>query len=342
MTRRYAIAAALASALACASPPAPPHIVSDGRIAMGTLLDVQLVVASDQSGRAELDAIFDEVAELDALVSHYDPNSEVSKLSASAGGEPQHVDARVRELVALSLRWAAATSGAFDVASGRLVDVWRGKRAEEVAYEDVAAAHAKSGIDGVRLLDDGRVALSKAGTKLDFGGIAKGHALDRVRRSLDERGAGAALLSFGQSSVWARGAPPGSPDGWTLALRSPVEGLAARVTLRDRALSVSSTFPHASGGDTDSTVIDPRTGWRVARRTLAAVVAREAAAADALSTALLVLDYETGIALAESLDDVEALVVDEDGRMAKTSGWVAATHFESLGSGFRSLAPAVR
>ncbi|MEZ4215380.1 MAG: FAD:protein FMN transferase [Myxococcota bacterium] len=352
LARAVVLVVAIAAA-SCASSSPARHIASDGQLAMGTVLDVQLVVPASSTGRAELDAVFAQVHELDALVSHYDPASEVSRLSAASGGGPRAVDPRVAELVGESLRFATLTSGAFDVTVGRLVDVWRGKDAESVVYEDVAAARAPAGIDGLRLLADGRVELARAGVKLDFGGIAKGWALDRVQERLDAERAGPALLSFGQSSILARGAPPDDPRGWTLVVRSPADGFAARVTLRDRALSVSSSFPPSdaaaggSGAEADalgapSGVVDPRSGWIVTRRTLAAVASDDATTADALSTSLLVLDYEEGLALAERLEGVEALLVDEDGRIAMTSGWREATGYVELGVGFRSLSPGLR
>ena len=78
------------------------------------------------------------------------------------------------------------------------------------------------------------------------------------------------------------------------------------------------------------------------RRSLAVVIGREAALAEALSTALLVLGFEQGVELVESIDGVEALLVDEDGRLASTSGWQAASRFEEIGSGFRGLSPRAR
>ena len=308
---------------------------------MGTLLDVQLVVAGD--ARSELDALFDSVIELEDRVSHYDANSDVAQLSAAAGSGPQSVDPRVRDLIELSIRYSELTSGAFDVTLGKLVDVWKRGVATEIDYEVVAAAREASGVEHLHVDEDGRVELSREGVKLDFGGIAKGWALDRLLPVLAEQGIHSALLSFGQSSVWARGVPPeGSTagSGWKLALRLPGGGFAGRVTLRDQALSVSSSFPPEP--PRASVVIDPRTGWPVERRAIAVVITERAALAEALSTALLVLDFEEGLALVESLESVEALLVDEEGRLAASSKWQEVSRFEEVGSGFRVLSPRAR
>lgn len=342
MNRAVATLATLAVVSACQLTGPSPRIVSDGRVAMGTLFEIQLVVR-ETDGRSDFDALYATVAKLESHVSHYVPTSHVALLSAHAGKGPRAVDPSVRELVELSLRYAELTHGAFDVTLGQLVDVWKAGSASEVSYEVVAAARKASGIEHLKVEPDGRVGLGVEGIALDFGGIAKGWALDRLRPQLEERGVGAALFSFGQSSIWARGAPPESKSGypgWTLALRSPAGGFAGRVTLRDQALSVSSSFapdtPHAS------VIIDPRTGWPVERRAMAVVVAEEAALAEALSTALLVLEFEVGLALVESIPKAEAMLVDEDGRIAASSKWRETSRFEELGTGFRGLSPLAR
>jgi thiamine biosynthesis lipoprotein len=340
--RAVAALALLTVVGACQLAGPPPRIVSDGRVAMGTLLEMQLVVR-ESDGSSEFDSLFATVAELESHVSHYVPTSDVALLSENAGSGLRAVDPSVHELAELSLRYAELTSGAFDVTIGRLVDVWKTEIPTEVTYELVAAARKASGIEHLKVDAGGRVGLYTAGIALDFGGIAKGWALDRLRPQLEEHGVEAALFSFGQSSIWAHGVPPelkGDYPGWTLALRSPAGGFAGSVTLRDQALSVSSSFPpdtpHAS------VIIDPRTGWPVERRAMAVVVGGEAALAEALSTALLVLDFEAGLALVESIPGTEAILVDEDGRVAASSKWQATSNFEELGTGFRGLSPLAR
>jgi FAD:protein FMN transferase len=113
---------------------------------------------------------------------------------------------------------------------------------------------------------------------------------------LRRRGLGRALLSAGGSSVLATG---GAGSGWPVAIHSPVAGATiARVWLRDGALATSGAGEQfvVANGTRYGHVIDPRTGWPATGVISATVVTRNAAAADALSTALLV----GGPSLAES------------------------------------------
>jgi len=166
---------------------------------------------------------------------------------------------------------------------------------------------------------------------LDLGGIAKGYALDRIAEMLRRRGVTRGLLSFGQSSMVALGTPVGAP-GWTLALRRPEGGFAGLVTLKDRALSVSATFGHSIeiAGRRYGHVLDPRTGNPVDRNLEASVVAVNAALAEALSKALMVLDENRGIALIERIPGAEGLLLEAGGKSWQSCGWARAVSFVPL------------
>ena len=115
-------------------------------------------------------------------------------------------------------------------------------------------------------------------------------------------------------------------------LRSPGDGFAGFITLKDRAFSVSSSHGQWTliDGKHYGHVIDPRSGEPVERRVQAAVIAPTAALAEVLSTALVVLGEAEGIALVESLPASEAMFVDEVGTVASTRGWQRASQFEPI------------
>ncbi|MCZ6465171.1 MAG: FAD:protein FMN transferase [Proteobacteria bacterium] len=320
-----ALAAGL-SLLSCASAPALPELVSDGRYTMGTVLEISLV-ADAATAQRDLDAAFARVTELDALLSRYQPESDVVRLARLAGRGPQPVDPATAVALRQAVEYGRLTGGSFDVTVGPLVELWTraADRGVPPTPDEIASARERVGADRLRIGPGHLVALPRAGMSLDLGGFAKGFALDEVARLLR---AGSALLSFGQSSVWALGAPPGKP-GWRLLMRAPDGSFAGAVTLRDCAFSVSSSFGRSSviGGRRYGHVVDPRTGRALERSAQASVVAPSAALAEVLSTALLILEPDRGLALVESLPDVEGMIADAAGTVA-SSGWEDATHFE--------------
>jgi thiamine biosynthesis lipoprotein len=322
-----------ALALGCVTDPVPERTLSDGRYAMGTILEISIEGLEPQPAARALDALYDEALRLDRLLSIYDPDSEISRLNRTAGHGEQQVDPDVVEILKRSIAYSERTRGAFDVTIGPLVELWvdaADRNAPPTAAE-LAAARGRVGADQIAVLPGERVSLDKEGMKLDLGGIAKGYALDRLRPLLEQHGVESALLNFGQSSSWAVGAPPGSP-GWRLLVRGPEGDFAGLITLRDQALSISGSQGQwvEIGGRRYGHIIDPRTGEPLMRARQAVVVSQQAALAEALSVALLVLDAETGLALVAAEPDCEGLLIEGGGRLLSTPGWEAAVRFEPL------------
>jgi thiamine biosynthesis lipoprotein len=131
------------------------------------------------------------------------------------------------------------------------------------------------------------VRFSRPGVELGFGSIGKGWALDKVAELLGRRGVSRALLSAGGSSFRAIG---GRHEGFLVEVRPDRGAALARLRVRDGALGVSGSGEQffEADGRTYGHVIDPRSGRPVEGTRAAAVVAREAAVADALATAFFV------------------------------------------------------
>jgi thiamine biosynthesis lipoprotein len=329
---RRALLAGLA-ALACASPSSAPLVeVSDGRPAMGTILEITLYTRSPARGRAALAELFAAAERLDAVMTLYDPGSDLSKLNRAAGRGPIRVDLELAEILEAATDYARLTHGSFDVTVGPLVALW--KRAGETGVPpsaaEIARARALVGADQIGV-NGNRAELAREGVSVDLGGIAKGWAVDRMLPLLERRGIERALIDFGQSSVHALGAAPGS-EGWRLLVRGPEDGALGVLTLSDQALSVSGSLGQMVeiGGRRYGHVLDPRTGQPLERQREALVVAPEAALAEALSKALLILGENEGIALVAAQPGCHGLLVDADGRSWETPGWREAVRFEAL------------
>ncbi len=325
--------AALA-ALACAAPsPAPLVEVSDGRPAMGTILEITLYARDGARGREALEELFALAARLDAVMSRYDPQSDLSKLNRSAGQGPVSVDPELARILEASVAYSRLTGGAFDVTVGPLVALWTraGETGVPPSPSEIARARALVGADQIRV-DGARVALAQPGVSVDLGGIAKGWALDQMLPLLRANGIANALLDFGQSSVWALGAPPGAA-GWRLLARAPDEGALGVITLSDQALSVSGSLGRSAliGGRRYGHVLDPRNGMPQERRRQALVVAPDATLGEALSKALLILGEVDGVALVAAQPGCEGMLVDAEGGTWETPGWRAAVRFEPIG-----------
>lgn len=320
--------AGLGLSLAACAGPAPTSSavvgkVADGRLAMGSVLQITLVLEDPARGRAILDELFDEAARIERILTTWDPESATSRLNRSRGevGIPPELHA----ILDASRRAGRATDGVFDVTVGPLIALWREAAERGALPSESALRAARERVDARTIeLAPGRARLPE-GTTVDFGGIGKGWTLDRLGELLAERDVEHALLDLGGSSWLARGSPDGGP-GWNVLVTSR-DGLREIVTLRDESLSVSESFGQwiEIEGRRYGHVIDPRSGWPVAHTALAAVRAPDGEAAEVWSTALLVFSPEEGLRRVRALPEMEALLLGADGTRRSTPGFGAMT-----------------
>jgi thiamine biosynthesis lipoprotein len=326
-------AAALLAALACAGG-APPALVAvrEGRPLMGTVLQVTLLAQSEAAARAAADECFALGSELEAVLTTYDPTSATSRMNASAGRGPFAAPPALARILADSQRLARATRGAFDPSVGPLIELWAAaaQTGRPPSEAEIAAARRRVGIDRISIGADGRVTL-EPGMALDFGGVGKGWALDRMRERLAERGIGNALLDFGGSSWLALGVPADAP-AWRVLLRDGRGGYAGAARLRDTSASFSESFGQSReiAGRRYGHVIDPRTGWPIREPLAAFALAPDGASAEALTKALLVLSPSQALAVVAGVPGAEALLVDASGARHESPGFGRATAFEPL------------
>lgn len=277
----------LAPFLAVAAPGRAADPVTRAELVMGAVARVTIAEGRTPEAFAAAFAAFRAV---DAAMSLHSAGSDLVRLNARAGRRPEPVDAALYECLAQARALSAATDGAFDPTVLPLLRAWG-------AYPDLdhlAAGRVDAvGWRGLVLDPVGRtVRFERPGMGVDLGGIAKGCALDRARAALAAAGASRAVLDLGGNLAFV-GRGPG--EGWRVAVRDPAAPDATLGTLTlgpGETVSTSGNYARdfaAEGWRTRSHVFDPRTGRPVRGDLAVTVWAPEGAAADALSTAFLVL-----------------------------------------------------
>ena len=295
------------------------------RRAMATTFEIALPAGTPRAVEAATDAL-DLVADLEDQLTVYADTSEVSRLNATAAVGPVTVAANLLALLQTCAAVTRDTDGAFDCATGTLIEAWgfRTRDGRVPEPETLAAARRASGFRHV-VLDPqaSSVRFRRPGLLLNLGGIGKGYALDRAAERLWQRwGIGSALLHAGGSSVRAVGTPPHLPRGWAVAVTHPhAEGRTlGTVWLRDQGFGTSAaTYQHFTGPDGKryGHLLDPRTGVPAEGTASASCVGPSAAVADALSTAFFVLGAAAAVDHCRSRPDLAAVVLP-DGADAPT------------------------
>jgi len=292
---------------------------------MSTVVETIIYTANAREGELALSAASDAAVRLEAILDRHRADSEVTAVNMQAGKEPVSVSADTFENISLALEVGRQTSGAFDITVAPLLDVWGfGTGNTEVPSEQrLTKALALVDYRQVRLVEQGRqVSLENEGMQLDLGGIAKGFIVDRAVEVLRAAGISSGTVDAGGDIRTIGSKPDGSP--WRIGIRHPRERreLVAVVELRDQAIVTSGDYERffAVGEQRYHHLLNPQTGMPARGVTSVTVVAPDAFAADAYSTAVFVMGLERGMAFVEALPGVEAIIITEDGQIHLSSG----------------------
>lgn len=269
-----------------------------GMPVMGTVLQVTIEAGSADDAQRAANRAIEIARHWDDVLTTWRDEGELARLNTAAGqgifaasADLRHALLRMRELF-------AATEGAFNPAVGRLVERWR--KSTEAAVVLPAPSLARVLAVGERGVD------LEAGVRLDAGAIGKGIALDAIVSELRAAGVAAVWLDFGGSSqlAWSR-----EGDPRTLAVTGLAEGtVLGTIELKDGAVSTSRS---SAPGEEAGPIVDPGTGEVAAARRVATVLCPTATAADAWSTAMVVLGRRGTTRLEAA--GCEGLLEDEGG-----------------------------
>ena len=287
---------------------------------MGLPFRITLYAADEAVGKAAAEAAFERIEVLNGIFSDYESDSELSRLSRTAGqGRAVPVSRELWQVLARSQRLAEQTDGAFDITVGPLVNVWRrARRKQEMpSLELLAEMRARVGFNKLQLDAERRTAhLLAPEMRLDLGAVAKGVAVDEALAVLRTRGIARALVGGGGDM--AAGDPPPGQDGWRIEvapLDVPEAPPAQLILLSNRGIATSGDiFQRVEiNGVRYSHIVDPRTGVGLTDHGLVTVVAPDCATADGLATAISVLGVDRGRQLADATPAVAVHIARKPG-----------------------------
>lgn len=277
---------------------------------MGTQFSVKLI-----GGSVAYDAlaaiIETELADVEKMLSTYRAESEISRFNNNNTTEWYEVSREFCLSVEAALMLSVFTDGSFDITVGPLVNLWGFGPGEVVsqppAAEDIDAALETVGYEHLQA-DCNRPALRKnlASITLDMSAIGKGYAVDRIATQLDRRGFDNYLVEIGGELRFRGRNAKG--DKWAIGIEIPKVSLRRPHTiiyLTDTAMATSGDYRNffEANGKLYSHTIDTRTGRPVTHMLASVtVVDSEAARADALATALLVMGPDQGLEFATAHD----------------------------------------
>jgi thiamine biosynthesis lipoprotein len=240
------------------------------------------------------DAVEHRMLELHDQINLFDEDSELIQLNQAAFDAPFECSDELWDLLETARRAYDETGGSFDVSVGPLMSLWGFNKKQKTypAPEQVEKALQAVGLDKIRF-DNARhtVRFTHPDTYLDFGGIAKGYALDLAVAIAREHGVDTGIIDLG-GNIYCLENTPGDIESYTIGIRDPqwTGELLETIELRDQAVATSGNYENfiMLDGKFVHHIVDPRTGYPVPNTASVTVIADEGWVSDVFSTAIFV------------------------------------------------------
>lgn len=300
----------------------------------GTLLDVTIWGVPAKDAQFAFTKLQDQFQQMHHEWHAWEPGLLVEINQALAAGQSVLGSSSIVEMTRLSQSVESKSGGRFNPAIGALVRLWGFHTSEypilgpppaPELIEKLVERNPSSldiGLNGLTLSS------ANPAVQLDFGGIAKGYAIDVACDTLRSLGIENAIVNAG-GDLRAFGTHGHRP--WRIAVRNPKGGIIGSIQSgADEAIFTSGNYerfrldnekryPH---------ILDPRTGWPVKDVASVTVISSEGWLADASATALIVAGLDDWLEVARSLDLEQVMLVDEEGKAWLTEKMAERIQFE--------------
>jgi len=288
------------------------HKVAETHQLMGTIVNFVIVAETEDIAHDAIQRTLNEMQRLIQMFDYRQANSPLGELNSS--GITYHAPPELVNILRQALRFSVLSQGAFDITVKPVIDALREDRpnwqklVELVDYRQLSVT-------------EDEISLMHPGMSITLDGIAKGRVVDGGVAMLRQLGFENVLVEAG-GDMMATGTP--TDTAWRIGIAHPRRqgDCIAMIALRDRAVATSGDYMNYFSDDYSIYhIIDPRSGLSPSSLASATVIAPSVAEADALSTTLMVLGAQDGLALIEKLSDVDALVVTKDLNIYRSSAF---------------------
>jgi len=302
-----------------------PKVANSQFFVFGTVMDVSIRGVSDSTANRAFGALQMEFRRMHQDWHAWEPGELTRINDAFAAGRAIDASPDIITMIQSSQLIEQHSGGNFNPAIGALIRLW-GFHTSDYPIEgpppdqqhiDRILQQQPSSLD-IRI-DGSRLSSANPAVQLDFGGIAKGYAIDLACQTLRQIGIENAIVNAG-GDLRAIGDHGDRP--WRIAIRNPAGGIIASLeTQADEAVFTSGVYerfrldqqkryPH---------ILDPHSGWPVTELASVTVIAAKGILADAAATALIVAGAGKWQEIARSLELDQVLLIDESGTVFLTS-----------------------
>lgn len=295
--------------------------VSATRLAMGTFVALTAIHHSRDQAEEAFGLAFEEVNRLSAILSRHDQNSPVAELNKS--GVIKEFPAELAEVVSQSLHFFSYTGGAFDISVKPLLDLYQTSFSGGTQPTPAAISRVLDSVDATAVrMDAGRVRFAKNGMGITLDGIAKGYIVDKISELLVKNGVENHLINAG-GDIRANGVAAKGRK-WKIAIQDPNKQGTYPDVISLGSGSIATSGNYEIYYDEEKVfhhIVNPETGRSPQFSASVSILAPSVTEADALSTAVFVLEPEDGVAFIDSCPEYECFVIDRSGTARSSAHW---------------------
>lgn len=288
------------------------------QILLGTVVEIQIRNTDEQKANDAITKAFVEIKRIDDLFTTYNEDSPVWQINSS-GDSIFIVDEEIFSLMVLCDSLWQISNSSFDIAIESLIQTW-GFDTKNPAVPDedeIKSVLNQSGWENIQLLDEKKVH-RKEKVGLNFGAIAKGYAVDKAIEVLMNSGITEAFVNAG-GEIKTLG------NDWVVGVQHPRDMKEIITKIKLNGISVATSGDYENYFEKDGVryhhIIDPKTGYPSKGIQSVTVIHKNNAFADGLATAVFVMGKTKGLELVESLDNTEAMIIVDEGKIFYSSGF---------------------
>jgi len=282
------------------------------QILLGTIVEIQVIDDDEKKAENAITQAFNEIKRIDELFSTFKESSPIWKINNSSDSVFQ-IDTEIYNLFLLCDSVSKISENAFDVSLDNLSKVWGfyTNNPSVPSKSMIDSSLELSGWDNVTILTENKISRKKK-VGFNFGAIAKGYAVDKAIEILKNYRISQALVNAG-GEVKAFGRK------WKVGIQHPREPkqIIEVVIISDNSIATSGDYEQyfEVDGKRYHHIINPETGYPSTGIQSVSIINKSNAFADALATAVFVLGVDKGLKLVESINNTEAMIVDEKGEI---------------------------
>lgn len=315
---------------------------------MGTRFEMEIWERSEVKAGVLFDSVRQQLVKMEQLLSPYIETSDVSRINLAAGTGMVEVDKVTFEIIERSLYFSRLSKGQFDISFatiGKQYDYPKKQKpdAEQLERLTPLINYRLINLQEISVKEEQAltqkfsIGLKKKGMAIDLGGIAKGFAVDSIIQFLVGKSIESAAVSLGGDSRFLGDRGKSFSEGesenharipWIVAIKHPRGGeqnrpYALRIPMINAAFSTSGDYERYfidDSGERVHHIIDTKTGKSASDVVSVSIIGKQSIDCDALSTTVFVLGVDKGLALVESIEGYDAVVIDQDGKLHYSSG----------------------